>query len=299
MLCEIDSLLRNVTQDLIVDGVTDISQQVNGEKFNSLLSRLLSTMNQNVLQTYFPGSNLNEDELYFWKDQGPEFQAFMKLTLELESLIKNHDEFTPSSIVSPFIISDLNLREAAIQKLLESPSFQLKPLSKQGKFYEFQKRINSQVHVSTDMNGPHIPEQVITIPIDKILGYNFASSGATPELDSTDIVNSTIAIDESNSRLLELVEAEEIIVMNVILRGLIGDLLGIVLDLPGKLLGGDGLTISIGLGGGKKNDGGRSNNNSDYDDDYEEPKRKPIPTSTKRKAPPVTTTTRRRAPTNK
>jgi hypothetical protein len=63
--------------------------------------------------------------------------------------------------------------------LIESPSFQLKPLNPNGRFYDIMKRIeqyqrNEQAAKNTiDINsGPD--STTIVIPMDSVLNFNFA-----------------------------------------------------------------------------------------------------------------------------
>lgn len=50
-------------------------------------------------------------------------------------MLVNHDLFSQSDIVSPFLIKDAILKEKALQKLIEGPSFHLKPLDPNGKLH--------------------------------------------------------------------------------------------------------------------------------------------------------------------
>lgn len=277
MLCLVDTLLRDIASDLADDGVTNVTEQVDTQTFDNFMARLLSTLNKETSAAYSPYViNDQSKDLRLWNEQDPEFRSYMKMAMELDSMIVNRESFSPSDIISPFIIAEVPLKKKAIQSLIQSPSFQLKPLDVNGKFFEMKTKIKEQ-QKDLEINPDH--SETIVIELDKVLNFNFAEViPELPELNSTDIENVTALIDEINGNVFHYInDKEELVLINSILRSLLGDLLGVILDLPGKLIGaggqngkgkGGGLSITISLGG-----------DDEYDDD-EKPKPSP------RKRPP-------------
>lgn len=379
MLCLVDNLLRNVAKDLADDGITNVKEQVDTETFDSFMDRLMSVLDNKAI-VGFSSYIVNEPskDLFLWREQGPEFRSYMKMSQELDSMLVNHSAFSPSELVSPFIITDAPLKRKAIQDLINSPSFQLKPLDLNGKFHEIKLKIEER-QKELDVNPDH-PETIV-IELDKVLSFNFAdatsklnrtdtqdseeleddvepetditdgeesseplddselesddtdvqdatelideinpgsnstdiqdspelvdeiTSGsnstdvkkstdvlgekkpgfnnstniddsaelideALPELNSTDIEDATALIDEINGNLFQYInDKEELVLINSILRSLLGDILGVILDLPGKLVGTGGqgkngrgkgkggLSVTISLGGENSKDG--------------------------------------------
>lgn len=282
MLCQIDNFLKNVAKNLQDNGVTEIPAQVDMRKFEQLLSRILSLLDKDDLMDRFGGIYpviLAQAAQEWGNLKTPENKAFKQLSFEFENLLVDHQQFSPADIVGPFIIADKELKREAIQRLTRSRAFQLKPLNKSGKFHEFKTQIMD--YMESSGKDYSAERQMLVIPLDSVV----KQARIIPELSSEDIVDATVAIDKSNEALLEFVEMGEIILVNQIFRSLIGDLLGVILDLPGKLLGsggggsrkgGSGITITIGLGG-----------EDDYDDDEEEEVSKP------KKNPSKATTTAR------
>lgn len=296
MLCQIDSFLKNISKNLLDNGVTKIASQVDMSKFEHVLSRVLGLLDKEDLMDRFGGiypAILTQTTREWTSPKDLEYKAFNQMSLEFENLLMNHQQFSPADIVGPFIISNKELKRKAIQRLIRSKSFQLKPLDKNGKFFEFKNQIMDAVKSLGNS------KQTLVIPLDAVV----KQAEALPELSSEDIVDATIAIDKSNEALLELVEMGEVMIVNQIFRSLVGDLLGVILDLPGKLLGsggsgsrkgGSGITITIGLGG--------SNDDDDEDDEeYEEepkPRRRPSkPTTTRRKGSSTKSIERKADPT--
>lgn len=216
-------------------------------------------------------------------------------------MLVNHDLFSQSDIVSPFLIKDAILKEKALQKLIEGPSFHLKPLDPNGKLHNIMIKINQNQKIEQAHKNPtdfdtSFNYTTIIIPMNSIKSFNFAQSvPPLPELNSTDIANATAIIDQSNGGLIDFISSynkEELALKNGILRSPLDDLLGVILDLSGKLLGiggkgnnnnGGGLNITIRIGGS----GSSSNNDNDYEDDPTTTRRRvaptPIPTQAIRK----------------
>lgn len=263
MLCLVDSLLRNIAKDLADDGITNVSDQVDIKTFDTFMARLLSTLDKETFAAYTPYVIDGVDrDFYLWSEQGPEFKSYMKMAQELYSLLVNRESFSPSDIISPFIIADASLKKKAIQELIQSPSFQLKPLDINGKFYEMMTKIKEQ-QKDIDINPGQ--SETIVIELDRVLNFNFAE--VISELNSTDVSNVTAIIDQSNGNVFQYInDKEELVLINLILRSLLGDILGVILDLPGKLFGAGGkgkegknkgkggLTITISVGGESADD---------------------------------------------
>jgi hypothetical protein len=55
-----------------------------------------------------------KNDYYIWTEQGPEFQSFMNMALELDSMLVNHDAFSLSDIIYRFIIEDKKSRQYKI-----------------------------------------------------------------------------------------------------------------------------------------------------------------------------------------
>ncbi|GAA5795680.1 hypothetical protein HPULCUR_001042 [Helicostylum pulchrum] len=279
MICVIDSMLRDVSQDLLENGITDATTQLNTQKFDQILSQLLTRLDKHTFAAYIPyveaSTKFQPKENLVETDK--EFHTYAKLTQDFYSMLINRSSFSPSDLVSPFIINDASLRKKAIKKLTTSPSFKLQPIETNDHFQDMLEKIKEQI-MEADTNSSF--DGTIVLELNSILGLD---ATPLPELNSTDIANATAIIDQSNATLFTPPSGDDsnkLVLMNAILRSLLGDLLDAILDLPdriigsnGGLLGGkDGITITISLGGKKqgndKNNNDRNNNGRDNNDRY-------------------------------
>ncbi|KAG2236556.1 hypothetical protein INT48_000856 [Thamnidium elegans] len=277
MICVIDSMLLNVSQDLIENGVTDASTQLNTQKFDQILSQLLTRLDKHTFAAYIPyveaSKKFQPKENLVETDK--EFRTYAKLTQDFYSMLINPTSFSPSDMVSPFIINDASLRKKAIKKLTTSPSFKLQPVETNDHFQDILEKIKEQImEADTQSNF----DGNIILELSSILGLD---ATPLPELNSTDIANATVIIDQSNATLFTPPSGEDsnkLVLMNAILRSLLGDLLDAILDLPDKIIGSEGgllggkggVTITISLGGKKqgndKNNNDRNNNDRNNND---------------------------------
>ncbi|GAA5812597.1 hypothetical protein MFLAVUS_006054 [Mucor flavus] len=277
MICAIDGMLRDVSQDLIENGITDTTTQLNTQKFDQILSQLLTRLDKHTFAAYIPyveaSKKFQPKETLVETDK--EYRTYAKLTQDFYSMLINPSSFSPSDMVSPFIINDVSLRKKAIKKLTTNPSFKLQPVETNDHFQDMLEKIKEQImeaDTSSNFDG------TIVLELNSILGLD---ATPLPELNSTDIANATVIIDQSNATLFTPPsedDSNKLVLMNAILRSLLGDLLDAILDLPdriigsnGGLLGGkEGVTITISLGGKKqgndKNNNDRNNNDRNNND---------------------------------